>query len=76
MKIDLWRTKYHTINGFRQFYRDRQARKEAYLPSRTRSHSDGNFCLSATWSWATRLRVRLRLRPHTWLPDTSLRSCW
>jgi pimeloyl-ACP methyl ester carboxylesterase len=32
MKIDLWRTKYHTINGSRQFYRDRQPRDEAYLP--------------------------------------------
>ena len=32
MKIDLWRTKYHTINGFRQFYRDRQPPDEAYLP--------------------------------------------
>ena len=32
MEIDLWRTKYDTINGFRQFYRDWQPRDEAYLP--------------------------------------------
>ena len=32
MEIDLWRTKYHTINGFRQFYRDWQPRHEAYPP--------------------------------------------
>ena len=32
MKIDLWRTKYHTINGFRQFYRDWQPRDESLLP--------------------------------------------
>jgi pimeloyl-ACP methyl ester carboxylesterase len=32
MAIDLWRTKYHTVNGFRQFYRERQPRDELYLP--------------------------------------------
>jgi pimeloyl-ACP methyl ester carboxylesterase len=32
MAIDLWRTKYHTINGFRQFCRERQPRDELYLP--------------------------------------------
>ena len=32
MGIELWRTKYHTINGFRQFYRDWQPRDETYLP--------------------------------------------
>jgi pimeloyl-ACP methyl ester carboxylesterase len=32
MGIELWRTKYHTINGFRQFYRDWQPRVETYLP--------------------------------------------
>ncbi len=32
MKIDLWRTNYHTINGFRQFYRDRPPRDESLLP--------------------------------------------
>ncbi len=32
MEIDLWRTKYYTINGFRQFYRDRQPRDESLLP--------------------------------------------
>jgi pimeloyl-ACP methyl ester carboxylesterase len=32
MEIDLWRTKYDTINGFRQFYRDWQSRDEGYLP--------------------------------------------
>jgi pimeloyl-ACP methyl ester carboxylesterase len=32
MAIDLWRTKYHTINGFRQFYRERQPRDELDLP--------------------------------------------
>ncbi len=32
MEIDLWRTKYHTINGFRQFCRDRQPRDESLLP--------------------------------------------
>src|SRR6476469_7445604 len=32
MEIDLWRTKYDTINGFRQFSRDWQSRDEGYLP--------------------------------------------
>ena len=32
MGIELWRTKYHTINGFKQFYRDWQPRDETYLP--------------------------------------------
>jgi pimeloyl-ACP methyl ester carboxylesterase len=32
MKNNLWRTKYHTINGFRQFYRDRQPRDESVIP--------------------------------------------
>ena len=32
MEIELWRTKFHTINGFRQFHRDWQPRKETYLP--------------------------------------------
>ena len=31
--IELWRTKYHTINGFRQFYRVWQPRDETYLPA-------------------------------------------
>ena len=31
MGIGLWRTKYHTINGFGQFYRDWQPRDETYF---------------------------------------------
>ena len=32
MEIDLWRTGYHTVNGFSQFCRDWQPRDEPYLP--------------------------------------------
>ncbi|MBI2713597.1 MAG: alpha/beta hydrolase [Rhizobiales bacterium] len=32
MKIDLWRTDFHTSNGFKQFYRDWQPRDELCLP--------------------------------------------
>jgi pimeloyl-ACP methyl ester carboxylesterase len=32
MNIDLWRTNYDTIDGFRRFYRDWQPRDEACLP--------------------------------------------
>jgi pimeloyl-ACP methyl ester carboxylesterase len=32
MEIDLWRTDYHTVNGFSQFCRDWQPRDEPYLP--------------------------------------------
>lgn len=32
MEIDLWRTDFHTINGFNQFYRDWQPRDEPCLP--------------------------------------------
>ncbi|MBI5909482.1 MAG: alpha/beta hydrolase [Betaproteobacteria bacterium] len=32
MEINLWRTDFHTSNGFKQFYRDWQPRDERYLP--------------------------------------------
>ena len=32
LEIDLWRTGYHTVNGFSQFCRDWQPRDERYLP--------------------------------------------
>jgi pimeloyl-ACP methyl ester carboxylesterase len=32
IEIDLWRTEYHTINGFRQFCREWQPRDEVCLP--------------------------------------------
>jgi pimeloyl-ACP methyl ester carboxylesterase len=32
MKIDLWRTEYHSVNSFRQFSRDWQPRNAPYLP--------------------------------------------
>ncbi len=32
MEIDLWRTDYHTVNGFSQFCRDWQPRDELFLP--------------------------------------------
>ena len=32
MEIDLWRTDFHTSNGFKQFYRDWQPRDELCLP--------------------------------------------
>jgi pimeloyl-ACP methyl ester carboxylesterase len=46
MEIDLWRTDYHTVNGFSQFCRDWQPRDEPWLPVLT---LHGSLTQSGMW---------------------------